>query len=177
MPDDHLGRTDQAPSGQNSLGDDDLHSCFLWSSAQESAAGGAGGGGAAAAGLRVALSRAGGVALGPSPSPRPLGRALPLQGAGAEGVQPELQPEPPELSLATAAPPGAAAVASAAAAAGVVDDGEHTQRGDDEIAEVGELTQRIQRKVCQSFLSILTHSITPDLSLTSAPNPNPRPYG
>jgi len=169
MPDGHLGRTDQAPSGQNSLGDDDLHSCFLWSSAQESAAGGAGGGGAAAAGLRVALSRAGGVALGPSPSPRPLGRALPLQGAGAEGVQPELQPEPPELSLATAAPPGAAAVAAAAAAAaaGVVDDGEHTQRGDDEIAEVGELTQRIQRKVCLSFLSILTHHPRPVTDLCS----------
>ena len=29
----------------------------------------------------------------------------------------------------------------------MVDDGEHTQRGDDEIAEMGEVTQRMQRKV------------------------------
>ena len=142
MANDDLGLTDQAPSGLNNLGDDDLYSCFVWSSAQESPARGAEG---ARAGLR-APSPAGGAALGsgPSPSRWPLGGAptmppLPALGASTAGVQPEL----PGPSL-VAGLPGAAA---AAAVATGVDDGEHTQRGDDEIAEFGELTQRMQQKV------------------------------
>ena len=72
----------------------------------------------------------------------PVVPALPMLGASTAGVQPEL----PEPSPVAGGLPGAAAAAAAATGV-VVDDGEHTQRGDDEIAEFGELTQRMQRKV------------------------------
>ena len=37
MPGDHLGLADQAPSGLNNLGGEDLYSCFAWSSATPAA--------------------------------------------------------------------------------------------------------------------------------------------